>query len=377
MPVTLVTPATSTNVRELLGASADSLLKHESKTVSKNSLYLPGPDFIDRVFSQTDRSPVVLRNFQTILNTGRLGNTGYVSILPVDQGIEHSAGASFAANPEYFDPENIVKLAIEGGCNAVASTLGVLASVSRKYAHKIPFLVKFNHNEMLTYPNIFKQSYFGSVRQCHEMGALAVGATIYFGNDSARDEIAYVSDMFEEAHSYGMITVLWCYTRNNAFKVKGADGKSVDYHTSADLTGQANHMGATIKADIIKQKLPTNNGGYAALNSGGSAYGKWDKRVYTKLAGCDENGGGGHPIDLCRYQILNNYMGRIPLINSGGESKGEGDLAEAVSTAVINKRAGGMGLISGRKAFQKPMKDGAALLHAVQDVYLDKSVTVA
>lgn len=377
MPVTLVTPTPSTNVRELLGASADSLLKHESKTVSKNLLYLPGPDFIDRVFSQTDRSPVVLRNFQTILNTGRLGNTGYVSILPVDQGIEHSAGASFAPNPEYFDPENIVKLAIEGGCNAVASTLGVLASVSRKYAHKIPFLVKFNHNEMLTYPNIFKQSYFGSVRQCHEMGALAVGATIYFGNDSARDEIAYVSDMFEEAHSYGMITVLWCYTRNNAFKVKGADGKSVDYHTSADLTGQANHMGATIKADIIKQKLPTNNGGYAALNSGGSAYGKWDKRVYTKLAGCDENGGGGHPIDLCRYQILNNYMGRIPLINSGGESKGEGDLAEAVSTAVINKRAGGMGLISGRKAFQKPMKDGAALLHAVQDVYLDKSVTVA
>jgi class I fructose-bisphosphate aldolase len=366
-----------TNVRELLGASADALLKHESKTVSKNSLYLPGPDFIDRVFSQTDRSPVVLRNFQTILNTGRLANTGYVSILPVDQGIEHSAGASFAPNPEYFDPENIVKLAIEGGCNAVASTLGVLASVSRKYAHKIPFLVKFNHNEMLTYPNIFKQSYFGSIRQCYEMGALAVGATIYFGNDSARDEIAYVSDMFEEAHSYGMVTVLWCYTRNNAFKVKGADGKSVDYHSSADLTGQANHMGATIKADIIKQKLPTNNGGYAALNSGGSAYGKWDKRVYTKLAGSDENGGGGHPIDLCRYQILNNYMGRVPLINSGGESKGEGDLAEAVSTAVINKRAGGMGLISGRKAFQKPMKDGAALLHAVQDVYLDKSVTVA
>jgi len=366
-----------TNVRELLGASADALLKHESKTVSKNSLYLPGPDFIDRVFSQTDRSPVVLRNFQTILNTGRLANTGYVSILPVDQGIEHSAGASFAPNPEYFDPENIVKLAIEGGCNAVASTLGVLASVSRKYAHKIPFLVKFNHNEMLTYPNIFKQSYFGSIRQCYEMGALAVGATIYFGNDSARDEIAYVSDMFEEAHSYGMVTVLWCYTRNNAFKVKGADGKSVDYHSSADLTGQANHMGATIKADIIKQKLPTNNGGYAALNSGGSSYGKWDKRVYTALAGSDEQGNGGHPIDLCRYQILNNYMGRIPLINSGGESKGESDLAEAIHTAVINKRAGGMGLISGRKAFQRPMKDGAALLQSIQDVYLDKSVTVA
>jgi class I fructose-bisphosphate aldolase len=371
------TPTPTINVRSLLGASADALLNHESKTVSKSALHLPGPDFVDRVFSQTDRSPVVLRNFQTILNTGRLANTGYVSILPVDQGIEHSAGASFAPNPEYFDPENIVKLAIEGGCNAVASTLGVLAAVSRKYAHKIPFLVKFNHNEMLTYPNIFKQSYFGSIRQCYEMGALAVGATIYFGNDSARDEIAYVSDMFEEAHSYGMVTVLWCYTRNNAFKVKGADGKSVDYHSSADLTGQANHMGATIKADIIKQKLPTNNGGYAALNSGGSAYGKWDKRVYTKLAGSDENGGGGHAIDLCRYQILNNYVGRIPLINSGGESKGEGDLAEAVTTAVINKRAGGMGLISGRKAFQKPMKEGAALLHAVQDVYLDASVTVA
>lgn len=365
------------NVREVLGSDYDALLKHESKTVKKDKLYLPGPDFVDRVFSQTDRSPVVLRNMQTLLNTGRLGGTGFVSILPVDQGIEHSAGASFAPNPEYFDPENICKLAIEGGCNAVASTVGVLASVSRKYAHKIPFLVKFNHNEMLTYPNIYKQSYFGSVRTCYEMGAIAVGATIYFGNDSSRDEIAYVSDMFEEAHSLGMVTVLWCYTRNNAFKVKGADGKSTDYHSSADLTGQANHMGATIKADIIKQKLPTNNGGYAAINSGGSAYGKWDKRVYTDLAGSDETGKGGHPIDLCRYQILNNYMGRVPLINSGGESKGETDLKEAVTTAVINKRAGGMGLISGRKAFQKPMKDGAALLHAVQDVYLDKAITVA
>jgi len=372
------TPATpTTNVRATLGAEADALLGYESKTISKSQLQLPGPDFIDRVFSQTDRSPVVLRNFQTILNTGRLANTGFVSILPVDQGIEHSAGASFAPNPEYFDPENIVKLAIEGGCNAVASTLGVLASVSRKYAHKIPFLVKVNHNEMLTYPNIFKQSYFGSIRQCYEMGAVAVGATIYFGNDSCRDEIAYVSDMFEEAHQFGMVTVLWCYTRNANFKVKGADGKSVDYHSSADLTGQANHMGATIKADIIKQKLPTNNGGYAALNTGGSAYGKWDKRVYTKLCGSDEAGHGGHPIDLCRYQILNNYMGRIPLINSGGESKGAGDLQEAVATAVVNKRAGGMGLISGRKAFQKTMKDGVALLNAVQDVYLDKSVTVA
>lgn len=365
------------NTAEMLGADAKALLSYESKTISRNQLHLPGPDFIDRVFSQTDRSPVVLRNFQTILNTGRLAGTGFVSILPVDQGIEHSAGASFAPNPAYFDPENICKLAIEGGCNAVASTIGVLASVSRKYAHKIPFLVKFNHNEMLTYPNVHKQSYFGSVRQCYEMGAVAVGATIYFGNDTSRDEIAYVSDMFEEAHSFGMVTVLWCYTRNSAFKAKGADGKSTDYHASADLTGQANHMGATIKADIIKQKLPTNNGGYAALNSGGSSYGKWDKRVYTNLCGSDEAGHGGHPIDLCRYQILNNYMGRVPLINSGGESKGATDVHEAVVTAVVNKRAGGMGLISGRKAFQKPMNDGVALLHAVQDVYLDKNVTVA
>jgi len=367
----------STDVRAALGKDADALLGYESKTVSKAQLHLPGPDFVDRVFSQTDRSPTVLRNFQTILNTGRLAGSGFVSILPVDQGIEHSAGASFAPNSAYFDPENIVKLAIDGGCNAVASTLGVLAAVSRKYAHKIPFLVKFNHNEMLTYPNVFRQSYFGSIRQCYEMGALAVGATIYFGNDSARDEIAYVSDMFEEAHQYGMVTVLWCYTRNAQFKVKGADGKSTDFHASADLTGQANHLGATIKADIIKQKLPTNNGGYAALNAGGSSYGKWDKRVYTQLCGSDEAGNGGHPIDLCRYQILNNYMGRVPLINSGGESKGAGDLAEAVATAVINKRAGGMGLISGRKAFQKPIADGVKLLHAVQDVYLDKSITVA
>ncbi|MFA6044905.1 MAG: class I fructose-bisphosphate aldolase [Phycisphaerales bacterium] len=365
------------NVREILGSQADALLKYESKTVSKSHLHLPGPDFVDRVLAQSDRPVAVLRNFQTILNHGRLAGTGFVSILPVDQGIEHSAGASFAPNPEYFDPENIVKLAIEGGCNAVASTIGVLGAVARKYAHKIPFLVKFNHNEMLTYPNIYQESYFGSVRQCYEMGAVAVGATIYFGNDSSREEIAYVSDMFEEAHDLGMVTVLWCYTRNNAFKVKGADGKSVDYHTSADLTGQANHLGATIKADIIKQKLPTNNGGYAALNAGGSAYGKWDKRVYTDLCGSDENGHGGHPIDLCRYQILNGYMGRAPLINSGGESKGASDLQDAVLTAVVNKRAGGMGLISGRKAFQRPMKDGAALLHAVQDVYLDKTITVA
>ncbi len=367
----------TTDVRAALGAQADALLGYSSPKVGREALSLPGPDFVDRVMSRTDRNVATLRNFQLILNTGRLAGTGYVSILPVDQGIEHSAGASFAPNPAYFDPENIVKLAIEGGCNAVASTLGVLASVARSYAHKIPFLVKFNHNEMLTYPNVHRQSYFGSIRQCYEMGAVAVGATIYFGNDSARDEIAYVSDMFEEAHSYGLVTVLWCYTRNSHFKVTGADGKSTDYHASADLTGQANHMGATIKADIIKQKLPVNNGGYAALNTGGSSYGKWDKRVYTNLCGSDESGRGGHPIDLCRYQILNTYMGRVPLINSGGESKGAGDLAEAVATAVINKRAGGMGLISGRKAFQKPMDEGVKLLHAVQDVYLDKSVTVA
>jgi class I fructose-bisphosphate aldolase len=369
--------APTINVKSALGGAADGLLNHTSKTISKESLYLPGPDFIDRVFSQSDRPIPVLRNFQTLMNHGRLGGTGYVSILPVDQGIEHSAGASFAPNPIYFDPEAIVKLAIEGGCNAVASTIGGLASCARKYAHKIPFLVKFNHNEMLTYPNIFKESYFGSIKQCYEMGAVAVGATIYFGSPDSREEIKYVSQMFEEAHSLGMVTVLWCYTRNNAFKVKGADGKSVDYHASADLTGQADHLGATIKADIIKQKLPVNNGGYAALNSGGSAYGKWDKRVYTQLCGSDENGNGGHPIDLCRYQLANGYMGRVPLINSGGESKGAGDLEEAVTTAVINKRAGGMGLISGRKAFQKPMKDGVALLNAVQDVYLDKSITVA
>jgi class I fructose-bisphosphate aldolase len=380
MPATATKPSTNgqlIDVRATLGAHADNLLKHVSKSCPKDTIHAPGPDFINRVFSQTDRPVQVLRNFQNIMNHGRLAGTGYVSILPVDQGIEHSAGASFAPNPQFFDPENIVKLAIDGGCNAVASTIGVLASVSRKYAHKIPFLVKFNHNEMLTYPNIFKQSYFGSVKQCYEMGAAAVGATVYFGSPDSREEIKYVADMFEEAHSYGLVTVLWCYTRNNAFKVKGADGKSVDYHASADLSGQANHLGATIKADIIKQKLPTNNGGYAALNSGGSSYGKWDKRVYTQLCGSDENGNGGHPIDLCRYQVMNNYMGRVPLINSGGESKGASDLAEAVETAVINKRAGGMGLISGRKAFQKPMNEGVKLLHAVQDVYLDSSVTIA
>jgi len=365
-------PTPTINVRKILGPDADALLNHECKPVSKSALPCPGPDFVDRVVAMTDRNANVLRNYQLILNTGRLGGTGFVSILPVDQGIEHSAGASFAPNPDYFDPENIVKLAIEGGCNAVASTYGVLGAVSRRYAHKIPFLVKFNHNELMTYPNQFNQIPFGGIRQCFEMGAAAVGATIYFGSPESGEQIQYVADMFAEAHSYGMVTVLWCYIRNNAFKVNG-----VDYHASADLTGQANHLGVTIQADIIKQKLPTNNGGFAALNTGDSSYGKFRKEVYTKLAGCDEKGGGGHPIDLCRYQIVNNYMGRMPLINSGGESKGASDLADAVRTAVINKRAGGMGLISGRKAFQRPMKEGAALLHAIQDVYLDPGVTVA
>lgn len=360
------------NIREILGADADNLLNHTSKTVPASQLHLPGPGFVCDVFSQSDRPPAVLRNFQTILNTGRLAGTGYVSILPVDQGVEHSAGASFAPNPEYFDPGKIAELAVEGGCNAVASTFGVLGSVARKYAHRIPFLVKFNHNELLTYPNIHDQTLYGSIKQCFDMGAVAVGATIYFGSDESRRQIQEVSDMFAMAHDLGMVTVLWCYIRNNAFKVG-----STDYHSSADLTGQANHLGATICADIIKQKLPTNNGGYKALNTGDSSYGKFRKEVYTKLSGCDENGGGGHPIDLCRYQVINNYMGRVPLINSGGESKGASDLADAVRTAVINKRAGGMGLISGRKAFQRPMKDGVALLNAIQDVYLSKDVTVA
>jgi fructose-bisphosphate aldolase, class I len=365
-------PALTSNPRQILGADADALLNHQSKTVAKSHLHLPGPDFIDRVVSSSDRNPATLRNFQLILNSGRLGGSGYVSILPVDQGIEHSAGASFAPNPEYFDPENIVKLAIEGGCNAVASTYGVLGAVARKYAHKIPFMVKVNHNELLTYPNVANQIPFGTIRQCYEMGAVAVGATIYFGSDNSGEQIQYVSDMFAEAHSYGMVTVLWCYLRNNAFKIG-----SKDYHTSADLTGQANHLGATIQADILKQKLPTLNGGYNALNTGSSSYGKFRKEVYTQLAGSSETGEGGHPIDLCRYQVINGFMGRIPLINSGGESKGASDLADAVHTAVINKRAGGMGLISGRKAFQRPMKEGAALLHAIQDVYLDESITVA
>ena len=327
-------------------------------------LTLPGPDFVDRVFMHSDRNVRVLNNLQRLLSHGRLGGTGYLSILPVDQGIEHSAAASFAKNPIYFDGENIVKLAIDGGCNAVATTFGVLASVSRKYAHKIPFMVKINHNELMTYPNKFDQVMFGSVREAWNLGACSVGATIYFGSDQSTRQIVEVAEAFEEAHSLGMATVLWCYIRNNAFKTGGKD-----YHVSADLTGQANHLGVTIKADIIKQKLPELNGGYSALNSGDSSYGKLDKRMYTDLAT-------DHPIDLCRYQVLNCYCGRAGLINSGGAS-GSNDLAEAVKTAVINKRAGGMGLISGRKAFQKPMDDGVKLLHAIQDVYLCKEVTVA
>lgn len=343
---------------ELLGAEADSLLNHKPK-VSKDTLHLPGPDFMDRVWIGADRSPQVLRSLAQLFNNGRLSGSGYVSILPVDQGIEHSAGASFAPNPIYFDPENIVKLAIEGGCNAVASTFGVLGSVARKYAHKIPFLVKINHNELMTYPNKFDQIMFGNIETAWNMGAVAVGATIYFGSAESSRQIVEVAQAFEMAHELGMATVLWCYTRNNEFK------KDKDYHVAADLTGQANHLGVTIQADIIKQKLPENNGGFNALK-----YSKTHPKVYTDLTT-------DHPIDLTRYQVMNCYMGRAGLINSGGASSGESDLKEAVKTAVINKRAGGMGLISGRKAFQRPMKDGAALLQAIQDVYLEKQVTIA
>ncbi len=346
-------------IRELLGKDADSLLAHKPK-VPSSALHLPGPDAVDRIFGLSDRSPRVLRSLQEIAGHGRLAGTGYVSILPVDQGIEHSAGASFAPNPDYFDPENIIKLAIEGGCNAVASTLGVLAACSRKYAHKIPFIVKINHNEFISYPNKYDQIMFSSVEQAFELGAVAVGATIYYGSDESTRQIQEVSKAFEIAHDLGMATVLWCYLRNSAFKKDG-----VDYHTSADLTGQANHLGVTIKADIIKQKLATNNGGYNALQ-----FGKTNKKVYTDLTT-------DHPIDLCRYQVLNCYAGRSGLINSGGESKGASDLADAVFTAVVNKRAGGMGLISGRKAFQRPLKEGVALLNAIQDVYLCKDVTIA
>jgi len=348
-------------IRTLLGADAP-LLDHVCRTISKERLHLPGPDYVDRILAATDRSPNVLRNYQLLLNTGRLARTGYVSILPVDQGIEHSAGASFAPNPDYFDPENIVKLALEGGCNAVASTLGVLGAVSRKYAHKIPMMLKLNHNELLTYPNKFDQVPFADVRQAFDMGAVAVGATIYWGSDGATRQLQEVSEAFQAAHELGMVTVLWCYLRNPAFK------RDKDYHVSADLTGQANHLGVTLQADIIKQKLPENNGGYLALKAEG--YGKTHKKVYEELTT-------DNPIDLCRYQVANCYMGRIGLINSGGASSGAADLAEAVKTAVINKRAGGMGLISGRKAFQRPMAEGVALLNAIQDVYLCRDVTVA
>jgi class I fructose-bisphosphate aldolase len=349
---------------QLLGDEADSLLNHTCHTISRDELYVPGPDFIDRVWAQSDRIPQVLRSLQQIFDHGRLGGTGYVSILPVDQGIEHSGGASFAKNPIYFDPEKIVELAIEGGCNAVASTFGVLGAVARKYAHKIPFLVKINHNELLTYPNKYDQVMFGQVDQAWDMGATAVGATIYFGSEESTRQLVEVAEAFYRAHELGMATVLWCYTRNPGFKVNGTN-----YETAADITGQANHLGVTIEADIVKQKLPTVNGGFKALNTGGSSYGKLDERIYTKLTT-------DHPIDLTRYQVVNNYMGRVGLINSGGAS-GESDLKEAVLTAVINKRAGGMGLISGRKAFQRPMQEGAALLNAIQDVYLCEEVTVA
>lgn len=354
-----------TNVTDLLGKDAESLLKHKSKTISKDQLHLPGPDFVDRIFSQSNRSVQTLRSLQTLFGTGRLANTGFLSILPIDQGIEHSAGASFAKNPIYFDPENIIKLSIEGGCNAVATTFGGLAFCSRKYAHKIPFIVKINHNELLTYPNKADQIMFGSVRDAWNLGAVAVGATIYFGSDNATRQIIEVAKAFEEAHQLGMATILWCYTRNSAFKKDG-----VDYHVSADLTGQANHLGVTIQADIIKQKLAENNGGYKVLNTGGSSYGKLDERIYTELTS-------PHPIDLCRYQVINCYNGRAGLINSGGDSKGASDMADAVRTAVINKRAGGMGLISGRKAFQRPLKEGVEILNAIQDVYLDGSIDIA
>jgi len=343
---------------EYLGSEANDLLNYTAK-FPKEKLHLPGPDFVDRIFLQSDRNNRVIGNLQWMFNSGRLAGTGYLSILPVDQGIEHSAGASFAPNPDYFDPEKIVELAVEGGCNAVASTLGVLGSVARKYSHKIPFIVKINHNELLTYPNKFDQILFASVEQAYDMGAAAVGATIYFGSEESSRQIQEISQAFHYAHDLGLVTILWCYTRNSAFKTK-----EKDYHVSADLTGQANHLGVTIEADIIKQKLPENNGGYTALN-----FGKTHKRVYSDLTS-------DHPIDLCRYQVINNYMGRAGLINSGGPS-GENDFAEAARTAVINKRAGGMGLISGRKAFQRPMSEGVKLLNVIQDVYLTKEVTIA
>lgn len=346
-------------IAEILGEEAQYLLEHECRTISKDNLHLPGPDFVDRIFGMSDRGNAVLRNLQTVFNHGRLAGTGYLSILPVDQGIEHSAGASFAPNPIYFDPENIVRLAIEGGCNAVASTLGVLGAVSRKYAHKVPFILKINHNELLSYPNTYDQRLFASVQQAFDMGAVGVGATVYFGSQESRRQIEEVSWAFGQAHELGMFTVLWCYLRNAAFKKNG-----VDYHTSADLTGQANHLGVTIEADIVKQKQPTTNKGYIALK-----FGKTHPFVYERLTS-------DHPIDLTRYQVANCYMGRIGLINSGGPS-GKSDLQQVVKTAVINKRAGGMGLISGRKTFQKPIKEGIEIFNAIQDVYLAEEITVA
>ncbi|MSO34971.1 MAG: class I fructose-bisphosphate aldolase [Acidobacteria bacterium] len=347
-------------VEEILGADASTLLKHQCK-IPKESLHLPGPDFVERIHSASNRPVPVLGRLQSLFDHGRLGGTGYVSILPVDQGIEHSAGASFAPNPQYFDPESIVKLAIEGGCNGVASTLGVLGMVARKYAHKIPFILKLNHNEFISYPNAYDQIRFASVKQGFDMGAAGVGATIYFGSEESKRQIQEVTEMFQHAHELGMFTVLWCYLRNSAFKTK-----DVDYHLAADLTGQANHLGVTIEADIIKQKLPETNGGYNAIAN----FGKTHKKVYSELSS-------DHPIDLTRYQLANCYMGRAGLINSGGASAGESDLKEAVKTSVINKRAGGMGLISGRKAFQRPMNEGVGLLNAIQDVYLSKAITIA
>jgi len=349
-----------TKLDDILGSDAAPLLQHQCKTIPKQMLLLPGPDYVERAYGASDRPARVLSSLQSLLDHGRLAGTGYLSILPVDQGIEHSGGASFAPNPMYFDPENLVRLAIEGGCNAVASTLGVLGAASRRYAHRIPFIVKINHNEFLSYPNVYDQIKFASVRQAFEMGAVGVGATIYFGSEESKRQIQEVTEAFRQAHELGLCTILWCYLRNSAFKTKEAD-----YHTAADLTGQANHLGVTIEADIIKQKLPDNNGGYNALN-----FGKTSKKVYSELTS-------DHPIDLTRYQVANCYMGRAGLINSGGASSGESDLKEAVRTAVINKRAGGMGLISGRKAFQRPMNEGVGLLHAIQDVYLNRDVTVA
>lgn len=366
MATELKSSGTMDRIEELLGSDARSLLDHSTQTISKDDLQVPGPDFVDRVWSASDRTPRVLRSLQSLFDNGRLARTGYLSILPVDQGIEHSAGASFAPNPQYFDPENIVKLAIEGGCNAVASTFGVLGSVARRYAHKIPFIVKINHNELLTAPNKFDQVLFGTIAEAHDMGAVAIGATIYFGSEESTRQITEISAAFAKAHELGMSTILWCYLRNPKFKTPEGD-----MHAAADLTSQANHLGVTIQADIIKQKLPVNNGGYKAVEAAlGGSYGKTSKLVYEKLTT-------DHPIDLVRYQVANCYMGRCGLINSGGESKGASDLAEAVRTAVINKRGGGMGLISGRKAFQRPMGEGVALLNAIQDVYLEPEITVA